>query len=159
MGNTKRSENNNRADSKVRRDINCLLHQLLINCHHSIVTVGEGANQPSQNRANSFSVRMKFHSPTCHIEGDLRLCWIKQNLDPGRQSIHQSVCENLSSERLSRTGADQGCLSGFPQVGAGTFPFPLPLLLTKGTLVSAQAASQLCVQCSRPPPPRQVPSG
>ena len=68
-----------------RGDINHLplaIHQF----QSSVVTIGEGASWPCQNRADSSLVYKAFSSPICHIQGDLRLCWSGEDGSSGMWS-------------------------------------------------------------------------
>ena len=120
-----------------------------INSRHGTVSVGEGASRPSQSKAGGSSVYEKFSSPTCHIEGDLRLRWSHEDGSGGIWSwagtqASQPVCGNLSSkrfERFARNWSRSGLPLGRPTGGRSGHspPLPVPPFLTKGTLVRAQA--------------------
>ena len=84
--------------------------------------VGEGVGWPSQN-----SVYKKFGSPTCCIKGDPELC---TSIGDGSSGIWSHTgawapsagVQNLSSEKLTRIGADHSCPSVITPVGAQDIP-------------------------------------
>lgn len=76
------------------------------NSDHSIVTVGEGASSPSQDRVGSPNVYTEFNSPTCHVEGVLKF---PQSDENGSCKVwswqalrSRQLLRNLSLQRLPR---------------------------------------------------------